>query len=172
MCKHRFPMCKRITNRDLSIYKFLFVSPGVKKRFIKGEAQHLLWINSSHLMFHKNMQSFKTRQRAEEYPNEFLEKHPFDINFKDRKRSLENKDNSTKKKILPFVTQYHLALPNHKNILMEKMAPYTKSTALERNFQEPPILSYRKGKSLKDSLVRAKLWRHRCSNRFRMAGVA
>ena len=103
------------------------------------------------------MQSFKTGLKNREYPNEFLEKHPFDVNFKDRKRSLENKDNSTKKKILPFVAQYHPALPSLKNILMGKIAPYSKSTARERNFQEPPILSYRKEKSLKDSLVRAKL---------------
>ena len=75
--------------------------------------------------------------RTEEYPSEFLEKHPFDVNFKDRKRSLENKGYSTKKKILPFVIQYHPALPNLKN--MGKMAPNSKSTEPERNFQEPPI---------------------------------
>jgi len=34
---------------------------------------------------------------------------------------LENKDSSTKKKkILPFETQYHPALPNLKNMLMGK----------------------------------------------------
>ena len=45
----------------------------------------------------------------------------FEVNFTDRERSLENKDNSTKKNnLLPFVTQYHPALPNLKNILMGK----------------------------------------------------
>ena len=131
--------------------------PGVKKGFIKGEALRLLRTNSSHSMFNKNMQSFKTRLKNRGYPNEFLEKHLFEVNFKDRKRSHENKHNSTKKKILPFVTQYHPALPNLKNILMGKWHLIQNQTHLKEIFQEPPILSYRKGKSLKDILVRAKL---------------
>ena len=131
--------------------------PGVKKGFIKGEALRLLRTNSSHSMFNKNMQSFKTRLKNRGYPNEYLEKHLFEVNFKDRKRSLENKHNSTKKKILPFVTQYHPALPNLKNILMGKWHLIQNQTHLKEIFQEPPILSYRKGKSLKDTLVRAKL---------------
>ena len=132
--------------------------PGVKKGFIKGEeAQRLLRTNSSHSTFNKNMQSFKTRLKNRGYPNEFLEKHLFEVNFKDRKRSLENKDKSTKKKILPFITQYHPALPKVKNILMRKWHLIQNQPYLKEIFQEPPILSYRKGKSLKDTLVRAKL---------------
>ena len=75
----------------------------------------------------------------------------------DSKRSLENKDKSTKKKILPFVTQYHPALPNVKNILMGKEHLNQNQPYLKEIFQEPPILSYRKGNSLKDTLVRSKL---------------
>ena len=73
------------------------------------------------------------------------------------KRSLANKDKSTKKKILPFITQYHPALPNVKNILMGKWHLIQNQPYLKEIFQEPPILSYRKVKSLKDTLVRAKL---------------
>ena len=131
--------------------------PGVKKGFIKGEALRLLRTNSSHSTFNKNMQSFKTRLKNRGYPNEFLEKHLFEVNFKDRKRSLGNKDKSTKNKILPFITQYHPALPNVKNILMGKWHLIQNQPYLKEVFQEPPILSYRKGKSLKDTLVRAKL---------------
>ena len=108
-------------------------------------------------MFNKNMQSFKTILKNRGYANVFLEKHLFDVNFKDRKRSLENKDSSTKKKILPFVTQYHPALPNVKNIhvLMEKWHLTQNQPHLKEIFQEPPILSNHKGKSLKATLVRA-----------------
>ena len=136
---------------------YSFHPPGVKKGFINGEALRLLRTNSSHSTFNKNMQSFKTRLKNRGYPNEFLEKHLFEVNCKDRKRSLENKDNSTKKKILPFVTQYHPALPNLKNILMGKWHLIQNQPHLKEIFQEPPILSYRKGKSLKDTLVRTKL---------------
>ena len=78
--------------------------PGVKKEFVKGEALRLLRPNSSHSTFSKNMRSFKTHLENRGYPNQFLEKHLSKVNLKDRKRSLENKDNSTKKKTLPFVT--------------------------------------------------------------------
>jgi len=126
------------TNRDLSIHEFLLVSStSVKKGFIKGEALRILRANSSHSTFNKNMQSFKTRLKNRGYPNEFLEKPFFEDNFKDR--SLENKDKSTKKKMLPFVTQYHPALPSVKNITYGEIGPYSKSTVPKRN-----IISQRK----------------------------
>ena len=56
--------------------------PGVKKGFIKGEALRLQRTNSSHsLTFNKNMQSFKTRLKNRGCPNEFLEKHLFEVNL-------------------------------------------------------------------------------------------
>ena len=75
------------------------------------------------------------------YPNEFLAKHLSEVNFKDRKRSLENKGKSAKKKISPFVTQYHPALPKVKNILMGKWHLIQNQPYLKEIFQEPPILS-------------------------------
>ena len=66
--------------------------------------------------------------------------------------SLAQKNKTAPKKILPFVTQYHPALPNLKDILMIENQPQ-----LREIFKEPPIISYRKGKSLKDILVKAKL---------------
>ena len=157
-------MCKRITNKQRPFNTRNFYSchsPGVKKGFIKGEALRPLRTNSSHSTFNKNMQSFKTRLKNRGYPNEFLDK-----------KGPWNKDKSTKNKILPFVTQYHPALPNANNFLIGKWHLIQNQPYLKEVFQEPPILSYRKGKSLKDTLVRAKLWRHRFSNSLRMAEVA
>ena len=131
--------------------------PGVKKGFIKGEALRLLRTNSSVLTFNNNMPSFRTRLKNRGYPNKFSEKILCAVNFTDRERSLENKDNSTQKKILPFPKQYHPALPNLKNIFMGKWHLIQNQPHLREVFKEPPILSYRKGKSLKDTLVRAKL---------------
>ena len=70
MCKHRFSMCKRITNRDLLIYEFLYVSSNRRKerRFVKGEALLLLRKNSSHLTINENMRSFKTRLKNRGVP--------------------------------------------------------------------------------------------------------
>ena len=59
--------------------------------------------------------------------------------------------------VLPFVMQYHPALPSLKTILMGKSHLIQNQPQLREIFTEPPLISYRKGKSLKDILVRAKL---------------
>ena len=51
------------------------------------------------------------------------------------------------------MTQYHPPLPRLKNILMEKWHLIQNQPTLREIFKEPPILSYRRGKSLKDLLV-------------------
>ena len=56
-----------------------------------------------------------------------------------------------------FVTQYHPALPNLKDTLMGKWHLIENQPQLREIFKEPPIISYRKGKSLKDILVKTKL---------------
>ena len=71
--------------------------------------------------------------------------------------SLAQKDKTAQKKILPFVTQYHPALPNLKDTLLGKWHLIDNHPLLRNIFKEPPIISYRKGKSLKDILVKAKL---------------
>ena len=72
--------------------------------------------------------------------------------------ALEQRNKNARKKILPFVTQYHPTLPNLKNILMGKWPHLIQNQPYLRHiFKEPPLISYRKGKSLKDTQVRAKL---------------
>ena len=69
-------------------------------------------------------------------------------------------DDSKRDKVQHFymeITQYHPALPNVKNILMGKWHLIQNQPYLKEVFQGPPILSYHKGKLLKDTLVRAKL---------------
>ena len=80
-----------------------------------------------------------------------------EVKFADRKSALEQKNKAAQKRILPFVTHYHPALPRLKNILMEKWHLTQNQPTLREIFKEPPILSYRRGKSLKDLLVKAKL---------------
>ena len=61
------------------------------------------------------------------------------------------------KEILPFVTQYNPPVPNLKHILMEKWHLIESQPKLKEMFKEPPIISYKRGISLRDILVRAKL---------------
>ena len=51
---------------------------------------------------------------------------------------------------------YHLAVKNLKQIMMEHRSLIYNQPLLKTVFRKPPIISYKKGKSLKDMLVRAK----------------
>ena len=69
-----------------------------------------------------------------------------------------DKDNTrVQKEILPFVTQYNQPVSNLKHILMEKWHPIESQPKLKAMFKEPPIISYKRGISLRDIPVRAKL---------------
>ena len=68
-----------------------------------------------------------------------------------------NRNKSAHKKLLPLVAQYHLALPSLKRIIMGKWDLIQNQQGLREMFKEPPFISYCKGKSFKDLLVRAKL---------------
>ena len=85
--------------------------------FIKGEALRLLMrTNYSQFTFEENMSNFKTHLQNRDYPARIVEKHLSEMKFSDREMSLAQKNKTAPKKILPFVTQYHLALPNLKDI--------------------------------------------------------
>ena len=80
-----------------------------------------------------------------------------EVKFEDRKSAIQQRE-KTHEKILPFVTQYHPAVPNFlKNILMSKWHLIQNQSSLRAIYKEPPIISYKRGKSLKDILVQSKL---------------
>ena len=82
-----------------------------------------------------------------------------DIKFTERGNVLL-KQNKEKKVVLPFVTQYQPSVSTLKKVLTEKYGfLYKTNRYFAKFFKEPPIIiiSYKKGKSLKDHLVRAKL---------------
>ena len=79
-----------------------------------------------------------------------------EVNFENRKQALLPKPKANKR-ILPFVTQYHPAVPNVKQILMKHWHLIEEQPLLKEIFKQPPLISYKKGRSLKDILVRSKL---------------
>ena len=70
--------------------------------------------------------------------------------------ALQNKQ-KTRKNILPSVTEYRPSVPNLKTMLMGKWHLIENQPLLREIYKDPPLLPYRKGRSLKDVLVRAKL---------------
>ena len=78
--------------------------------------------------------------------------------FAGRQSALQQKT-TTRKQILPFVTTYQPSVCNLKSILMQNWHIIQNQPLLNAIFKNPPILSHRRGKSLTDMLVKAKLWR-------------
>ena len=117
---------------------------------------HGVRTNSSAKSFYENIYNFKKRLRARGYPHNLIEKITSEVKFTERKSALQ-KNNEVRKKILPFVTTYHPALQNLKNILMSKWHLIQDQPLLREIYNEPPIISYKRAKSLGDILVRAKL---------------
>lgn len=132
-------------------------APGVKKGFIKGEALRLLRTNSSKATFEENVKNFRSHLRVRGYPDNLVNKVLAEVKFTDRKSALQQKPQKVKNGLMPFVTQYNPSVPNLKNILMSKWHLIENQPMLREIYREPPLISYRRGKSLKDILVRAKL---------------
>ena len=131
--------------------------PGVKRGFIKGEAIRLLRTNSSKTTFEECLANFKRRLEARGYPKEYIESSLSEVTFDSRQSALKPQKLETAERILPFVTTYHPAVKKLKQIVMENWRFIENQPMLKTIFKNPPIISYKRGKSLKDMLVRAKL---------------
>ena len=94
--------------------------PGVKKGFIKGEALRLLRTNCSKNIFEEQAQNLKVRVRLRErgYPENLVQRTLSEVQFENRNLALLQKPKENKR-IVPFVIQYHPAVPNFKQILMQ-----------------------------------------------------
>ena len=90
---------------DLPMYEFLFASPSRRKERIRKRSSTTLSENqflTLHLLI-KNIQIFKIRSKNRGYPDEFWANISLKVNLTGRERSLEYKEISKHKKILPFV---------------------------------------------------------------------
>ena len=128
----------------------------VKKGFIKGETLRLLRTNSVETKFESLKLDFESRLLHRGYPWKLVRKIMAEIKFSSRKAALETKP-KTSKTILPFVTTFNPASPNLKKILMKHWHFIESNANLTQIFSSAPIVAYRKDKSLKDLLVRAKI---------------
>ena len=130
--------------------------PGVKRGFIKGEALRLLRTNSTKATFEEKIRHFESRLIERGYPKNLVQRTLSEVIFENRKQALQQKPH-TNKTILPFVTQYHPSVTNLKQIRMKNWHLIERQSLLGEIYKEPPLISYKRGRSLKDILVRAKL---------------
>ena len=120
-----------------------------KRGFVKGEALRLLRTNFSKALFEEKINNFKERLIERGYPKNFVENVLSEVRYEEREQSLTKKQKEPKR-ILPFVTQFHPAVPNLKQILMSKWH-FIQRQPLLREIFEPPIISYRRGRSKMNS---------------------
>ena len=100
---------------------------------------------------------FKQHLRTRSYPKTVIETGSLSgINFVDRPSAL-TQTKKAKERILPFATAYRPAVNNLKQALMEKWSLIQNQPLLKTIYLKLPILSYKRGKSLKDTLVRSKI---------------
>ena len=130
--------------------------PGVKRGFIKGEVTRLLRTNSSQTTFEECLSNFKLRLKVRGYHNNFIESSLTGVRLEDRRLALQQRK-KTQTKISPFVTTYHPAVHGLKEILMNNWVLIQNQPLLGSIYTKPPIISHKKGKSVKDTLVRAKM---------------
>ena len=103
------------------------------------------------------MCNFKTRLEARGYTKNLIESTLSEVSFAGQQSALKKQTKQTKGKIMPFVMTYHPGVKNLKQILMQKWSLIQNQPLLKTIYTTPPIISYKKGKSLKDVLIRAKL---------------
>ena len=130
--------------------------PGIRKSFIKGEALSVLRTNSLKAKFDEHIALFKQRLQHRSYPDNLLNRTLSEINFSQRLSALQNKQ-KTRTRTLAFITEYRPSMPDLKHILVNKWHLIQNQPLLRKIFKNPPLISYRKGRSLKDVLARAKL---------------
>ena len=130
--------------------------PGVKRGFIKEEALRLLRTNSTKATFEEKIRHFESRLIERGYPKNLVQRTLSEVIFENRKQALQQKPRINKT-ILPFVTQYHPSVTNLKQIRMKNWHLIERQSLLGEIYKEPPLISYKRGRSLKDILVRAKL---------------
>ena len=95
---------------------------------------------------------FKQQLRTRGYPKTVIERSFTGVNFAARPSTLTQKIKANGR-ILPFLTTYHSALDNVKQTLMEQWSLIQNQPLLKTIYYlEPPIISYKRGKSLKGTL--------------------
>ena len=131
--------------------------PGVRKGFIKGEALRLLRTNPSAKSFVENINQFKACLRARDYPDSLVERITSKTNSAQGSRLFNNDRECGVTFCLSLQHSTWLCLISIENILMSIWHLIQNQPSLRGIYKEPPIVSYKKGKSLGDILVRAKL---------------
>ena len=142
----------KLTETFLYTNFYLCHLPRVTKGFIKGEALRLLRTNPFKPTFEANIKDYLCLTwYLEDIQLAWLKQLGDWDQFTDRHSALTQKNQTARKKILPFVTQYCPALPGLKNILREKWHLIQNHPRSKEIFKEPPLIVQKREISQKHS---------------------
>ena len=144
------------TDREISMYTFqLLSSTRSLKRIYQGETLRLLRTNSSAKTFKENINNFKSLLSKRAYPKQLTEGILSEVKFVNsvgcKAKAKGTNETAALCHAIPPITAYL------KKILMSQWHLIENKTLLREIYKEPLLFSYRRGKFLKDILVRAKL---------------
>ena len=108
----------------------------------------LLRTNSSKTTFEESLVKFKQHLRTSGYPKTVIVRSLTGVNSAARPSALTQKRKAIER-ILSFVIMYHPAVDNVKQTQNQPL--------LKIIYLKLPIISYKRGTSLKDTLVRSKI---------------
>ena len=151
-------MCAHITNllKHFSTQTTTAATQQALRKDLLKEKRLGSWGQTLLRLLEENIKNVRTRLASRGYPNPLVDKIISEVKFTERKNTLTQTQKANKT-ILPFVTQFHPSLRCLKDILMEKRHLIQNHPLLREIYKDPPLISHRNGKSLKDMLVKAKL---------------
>ena len=111
---------------------------------------------SSKKIFEGKIKVFKSHLLKRGYPEKLIQTPTLlEVKFEERTRFALQPKQKENKRISPFVTIYQPSVPNLKQILMKKWHFIEQQPSLSEIYRNPLLISYKRGRSLKDLLVRA-----------------
>ena len=141
-------------------FSVIFMAHVEKQLLLSSPHKPIIWkrlrTNAIKEKSESSKRDFKFRLLERGYPQKLVNNIQAEVDFSSRNNTLKYKP-KTSKNILPLVTTYNPGVPKLKESLMKNWSLISNNPNLARIFPNAPIVAYKKDKSLKDLLVRAKI---------------
>ena len=115
----------------------------------------LLKTNSSRNIFEEKIKVFKSHPLERGHPEKLIQTTLLEVKFEERKLALQPKQKENKRISVAFCHNISTISANLKQILMKKWHLTKQQPLLSEIYRNPPLISYKRGRSLKDILGRA-----------------
>lgn len=127
---------------------------------VKNEISYGLWVRAKRIRSNENdyqirRNEIKNHLRKRGYSNDIVENQLYKVDNLERENLLQYSTRKQNNRV-PLVITYSKALPNIHDILGKNMIILSQSDKMKKVFNQPPIVSFRRDKNIKDILVHRK----------------